>query len=323
MRAAVAHAWGGPGVLRVEDVPDPVAGAGEVSVLLRASSVNFHDILVRETGRGFPLPSILGIDGAGVREDTGEEVVIYPALNWGDDPDFFGADFAIVGDATDGTYAERIVVPESSVFPKPARLSWEEAGALPIAGLTAYRALFTHGRVAPGEIVLVLGAGSGVSMLAVALATAAGARVFVTSSSQEKIDRAVAAGASGGFLYTDINWPDQVVASTGGAHVVIDGAGGSLQESINAARRGGRIVVFGTSGGSEASLNIPSLFFGQKSVIGTTSGSPGEFARMLEMVATHDIKPVIDRVFDLSEIVAAHEYMEARSHVGKIAIRIS
>lgn len=323
MFAAVVHGWGGPEVFRYEEAADPVPGEGEVLVHLRTSSVNYHDVLVRQSGRGFAVPSILGIDGAGVRDDTGEEVVIYPALNWGDDPTFFGPGFEVLGDASDGTYAERIVVPVENVRAKPTSLTWDEAGALPIAGLTAYRALFTRGRMAAGETVLVLGAGSGVSMMAVALAAAAGARVFVTSSSEAKIERAVQLGALGGFLYTEPEWTARVKRETGGAHVVIDGVGSTLPDAISVARTGGRIVAFGTSGGNAATVSIPALFFGQKEILGTTSGSPAEFTRMLRAVDEGGLKPVIDSVYHLSDIRRAHERMESRAHFGKIVLRNS
>jgi zinc-binding alcohol dehydrogenase/oxidoreductase len=186
MRAAVIHEWGGPERLRVETVPDPTPAQGEVIVELRASALNWHDAILRQSGRGFPLPNILGMDGAGVRRDTGEEVVIYPCLHWGENSAGPGGDFAIFGDANDGTYAELVAVPEANLYPKPAHLSWEEAAALPCAALTAYRALFTRAGVQPGETVLVLGAGSGVSTFAVMFAAAVDATVFVRRRAQRR-----------------------------------------------------------------------------------------------------------------------------------------
>jgi zinc-binding alcohol dehydrogenase/oxidoreductase len=323
VRAIVIREWGGPEVLRYESVQDPTPGPGEVLVHLKASSVNYHDVLVRESGRGLALPCVMGIDGAGIRDDTGEAVVIYPALNWGDDPRFPSTTFEILGDATDGTYAESIVVPESSLYAKPAPLSWEEAGALPIAGLTAFRALFSRGALQAGETVLVLGAGSGVSTTAVSLAVQAGARVFVTSSSEDKIARAIELGAEGGVLYTDPAWPNKVRDLTDGVDLVIDGVGRTISDALRCLRRGGRLVVFGATGGAKAELNIPAVYFGQYSVFGTTSGSPDEFRRMLETVERGGWKPVVDSVWDLSDTRGAHELMESRSHFGKIVLRNS
>jgi zinc-binding alcohol dehydrogenase/oxidoreductase len=323
VHAVVVHEWGGPEQLTYQSVADPQAGSGEVLVQLKASSLNYHDILVRQSGRGLPLPSILGIDGAGVRIDTGEEVVLHPSLGWGDDPSFFGDEFAVIGDRQDGTYAEMIVVPDRNVFAKPVSLSWEEAAALPIAGLTAYRAIFTRGGLLPGETVLVLGAGSGVSTMAVSLAASVGARVFVTSSSDEKIARSVELNAEGGFLYTSPTWVEDVVRATGGVDLVVDGVGRSLQDGVSCLRPGGRIVVFGTSAGVEATVDIPSLFFGQKSIIGSTAGNAEEFAQLLASVDEHGWRPVVDSVWGLEETPRAHELMESRKHFGKIVLRNS
>ena len=187
MQAARVHDGG---VLAYESAPDPEPKPGEVVVELRTAALNRRDLLVRKGIYPFPLPIIPGSDGAGVRRDTGEEVVILPALRWGEREDAPGAGFEILGGPTNGTYAELIAVPEENLYPKPAGFSWEEAAAFPLAGLTAYRAVFTRGALAAGETVLVLGAGSGVSTFAVQLAAQAGGRVLVTSSSAEKIERA-------------------------------------------------------------------------------------------------------------------------------------
>ena len=210
MQAAVVRHWGGPEVLQFETVPEPIATDDSVIVELAASAVNWHDVLVRREGRGFPLPRILGLDGAGVRQDTGEEVVILPSLQWGDRPTAPGPDFSLLGDVTQGTYAELIAVPRDNLFPKPRSLSFEDAASLPTAGLTAYRALFRRAGTCAGETVLVQSAASGVSTFAVMLAARAGARVIVTSSSEEKIARAKSIGASAGVLYTHYGWVDEV-----------------------------------------------------------------------------------------------------------------
>jgi zinc-binding alcohol dehydrogenase/oxidoreductase len=321
MRAAVIHEWGGPERLRVETVPDPTPARGEVIVELRASALNWHDVILRQSGRGFSLPNILGMDGAGVRHDTGEEVVIYPCLHWGENPAGPGGDFAIFGDANDGTYAELVAVPEANLYPKPAHLSWEEAAALPCSALTAYRALFTRAGVQPGETVLVLGAGSGVSMFAVMFAAAVDATVFVTSSCTEKIEAVRSIGAHDGFLYTDPDWPQQVREATGGgADVIISGAGSTLADALACLKTGGRIAVFGSSAGRTASFEVPALYFGQASILGTTLGSPENFTDMLQMVGKYDIHPLIDRTYPLADIAAAHSYLESRAHLGKIVL---
>src|SRR6266545_3363592 len=196
MQAILVHEGGR---LAYESFPDPEPGPGEVVVELRAAAVNRRDLLVRNPpgpAYQFPLPVIPGSDGAGVRRDTGEEVVIYPGLGWGLQEDAAGPDWRILGGPDNGTYAELVKVPAENVFRKPARFSWEEAAAFPLAGLTAWRALFAVGRLRGDETVLVLGAGSGVSTIAVSLAAQTGARVLVTSSSAEKIERAKELGAA-------------------------------------------------------------------------------------------------------------------------------
>jgi zinc-binding alcohol dehydrogenase/oxidoreductase len=324
MRAAVVRQWGGPEQLRVETVPDPVPSTGEVIVELHASSLNWHDALLRRRGRGFALPNIMGMDGAGIRRDTGEEVVIYPCLNWGHDQAGPTTDFAIFGDANDGTYAELVAVPETNLYPKPANLSWEEAAALPCAALTAYRALFTRAKVQPGEIVLVLGAGSGVSTFAVMFAAAAGATVLVTSSSSAKIDAVRAIGATGGFLYTELDWSQQVREATcGGVDVIISGAGSTLPDALDCLRIGGRIAIFGSTGGDAATFGLPSLYFGQASILGTTLGSPDDFANMLDLVTRHDLHPLVDKVYPLTRIADAHRDLESHTQIGKIAVSLA
>lgn len=283
--------------------------------------MNRRDVILRQRGCGLELPKILGMDGAGMRCDTGEEVVIYPCLNWGDNRAGPGSHFAIVGDATDGTYAELVAVPESVLYPKPPKLSWEEAAALPCAALTAYRALFTRARVMAGETVLVLGAGGDVSTFAVMFAAAADAEVYVTSSSPSKIRAVQKIGAKGGVLHTDPDWPQQVRELTsGGADVIISGSGSMVTGALDCVKVGGRIAVFGPCGGRMAMINVPALFLGQVSILGSNLGSPDDFGEMLVFVRRNDIRPVIDRVYPLSEISRAHSYFESQVRVGKVVV---
>jgi len=180
------------GALNVESVPDPEPRPDDVVVQLRAAAVNRRDLLVRNPpgpAYRFPLPVIPGSDGAGIRRDTGEEVVIYPGLGWGDREDAAGPDWRILGGPDNGTYAELVKVPRANVFPKPQRLSWDEAAAFPLVGLAAYRALFSVGGLRDDETVLVLGAGGGVSTLAVPLAAQTGARVFDVRGARQGASR--------------------------------------------------------------------------------------------------------------------------------------
>src|SRR3954462_14184238 len=268
------------GALNVESVPDPEPRPDDVVVQLRAAAVNRRDLLVRNPpgpAYRFPLPVIPGSDGAGIRRDTGEEVVIYPGLGWGPREDAAGPDWRILGGPDNGTYAELVKVPAENVFPKPARFSWEEAAAFPLAALTAWRALFAVGRLISSETVLVLGAGSGVSTFAVQLAAQEGARVLVTSSSQEKIDRGKELGAAGGVLYTEDGWPEEC----GQVDLVLDSVGSTWQDSLRTLRKGGRLVVFGGTGGAEVTLDVRAIYLNWKSILSTTMGSGLDFFTMM------------------------------------------
>jgi NADPH:quinone reductase-like Zn-dependent oxidoreductase len=316
MKAVVVTEGGG---LSHEDFPDPVAGPGEVVVELKAAAINRRDLLLRNPpgpAYEFPKPIVPGSDGAGIRRDTGEEIVIYPGLRWGPREDAAGPEWQILGGPSNGTYAELVTVPEENVYRKPPRLSWEEAAAFPLAALTAYRALFAVGRLQADETVLVLGAGSGVSTFAVQLAAQEGARVLVTSSSEAKIERAKELGAAGGVLYTDEGWPEAV----GPVDLVLDSVGSTWRDSARALRPGGRLVVYGGTGGPEVTLDVRAIYLSWKSILSTTMGSPHDFFAMLRMVNDGDWHPVIDSVRPLAEAEAAHDRMKAGEHFGKLVL---
>lgn len=315
------------GELSFEEYPDPEPRTGEVVVELRAAAVNRRDLLVRNPPGPvyqFELPLVPGSDGAGIRRDTGEEVVIYPGLGWGGREDAAGPDWRILGGPEDGTYAELVRVPAENVFPKPARLSWEEAAAFPLAALTAYRALFPIGDLRAGETVLVLGAGSGVSTFAISLAHQEGARVLVTSSEQEKIERARELGAEAGVDYTDGDWAAAVRELTGGAGVdlVVDSVGTTWPASLRTLRRGGRLVVFGGTGGPSVELDVRYVYLNWLSILGTTMGSARDFGALLDMLDRGEWRPVIDSVRPLAEAAAAHERMKAGEHFGKLVLSV-
>ncbi len=306
-----------------ETVPDPEPAPGEAVVELKAAGVNRRDLLVREGTYPFPLPLIPGSDGAGVRRDTGQEVVIHPGLNWGQGEDAPAPGFEIVGGPRDGTYAELIALPEANLYPKPSAFSWEEAAAFPLAAVTAYRALFIRGRLRPGETVLVLGAGSGVSTFAVQLAVQeGGARVLVTSSSDEKIQRAKALGADGGVNYaTTEDWPS-AIDELGPVDLVLDSVGSTWQQSLDAVRAGGRVVVFGGTGGTEVTLAVRPFYFRQQSLLGTQLGSPRDFDGLLRLLHEARWRPVIDSARSLAEAEAAFARLESGEHFGKLVLEI-
>jgi NADPH:quinone reductase-like Zn-dependent oxidoreductase len=323
VRAVVLREFGTAACLRPEDVPDPAETPGEVVVHLRASALNWHDVLVRQGRYGSPLPHIPGADGAGVRADTGGEVVILPSLTWGAGDAAPGPGFEILGDHRPGTYAEAVSVPVENVVPKPRGYSWAEAAALPLVGVTAFRALFTRAGLRSGESLLVLGAGGGVATTAVLLGSAAGATVCVTSSSEAKIDRAREIGAVAGVRYTEPDWAAEARAlAPGGAgfDVVLDPVG-AWQDSLRALKPGGRLVVLGASRADQVPLDVRSFYFGQFSLLGTTMGSPRDFAALLAFLADHDVPPpVLDRTFPLDEAAAAHEHLEGGAGFGKVVL---
>ncbi|PND53448.1 MULTISPECIES: zinc-binding dehydrogenase [Rhodococcus] len=323
MYAVVMQEFGGPDVLKWQSIPDPTTAPGWVTVELKAAALNWHDVLVRQGRYSSPLPHILGADGAGIRTDTGEEVLVLPSLWWGDREAAPGAQWEILGDHQRGTYAELVRVPKDCVAPKPRTLTWEQAAALPLVGLTTYRALFTRGRLRAGESLLVLGAGGGVATMAVMLAAAVGARVTVTSSSTSKIAQAQELGATNGVLYTDPTWPDaarRLSPHGQGFDLVLDSVG-TWEQSIAALRPGGRLVVLGASRSEHATLDVRPFYFGQYELIGTTMGSPHDFTGLLRLLDAETVPPLpISAVFPLAEAAAAHKHLEQGSGFGKIVL---
>lgn len=334
MKGVVLESIGGPEALRYADnLPDPVPGPDEVVVRLRAAALNRRDLYAR-LGQypGVRLPAIPGSDGSGevaavggeVNPDwLGREVVINPALNWGPHTGFYGPDFSILGVPQNGTFAQFVAVKAAQVFPKPPHLDWEEAAAYPLAGLTAYRALATRGQVRSGEKVLVPGIGGGVATVLLQFARSMGARVYVASSRQEKVDRAVALGAEGGVVYEGEHWVDHLQAMMGLADCTVDTLGGELfSQWIRLSAPGGRIVVIGATRGPVPNLVMPRLFFKQLDIRGTTMGSPDDFAAMIQWIGQHRLHPVIDRVLPLKAVVEAQGLMESGEQFGKIVLQI-
>ncbi len=323
MQAVVMHEFGTAAVLRPGEFPDPAARPGWVTVALRASALNWHDVLVRQGRYRSPLPHIIGADGAGVRTDTGEHVVVLPSLNWGDRDDAPGSQWEILGDRTPGTYAELVSVPADCLAAKPARLSWAEAAALPLVGVTTYRALFVRGRLRSGESMLVVGAGGGIATMAISLAVAAGAAITVTSSSSDTIERAVSAGARGGVLHSETEWPEHARAMSpnhAGFDLVLDPVG-RWTESVRTLRPGGRLVVLGANAAETAPMDIRSFYFGQFDLLGTTMGSSRDFAGLLNMIDRCSVRPpVIDREFPLDRAAEAHQHLERGRTFGKCVL---
>lgn len=319
--------------LEVAEVPDPVPGPAEALVALHAAALNHRDVWIK-AGQyaGLKYPCIPGSDGAGevvsVTNDAdrawlGREVIINPSFGWGEDESAQGRGFSILGLPRDGTLAEQIAVPVSQLTRKPAHLAWSEAAALPLAGLTAWRALMARARLQPGERVLITGIGGGVAQAALQFAVALGAEVWVTSSGNDKLAHARRLGARGGANYTEENWAAQLQEAAGGFHVIVDSAGGSgFDQVLDLGRPGGRVVFFGATRGDPPVLPMRKIFWRQLSLLGTTMGSAADWRAMCDFVAAHQLKPVVSEVLPLARAAEAFALMERGAQSGKIVLQL-
>jgi zinc-binding alcohol dehydrogenase/oxidoreductase len=321
------------GKFGLSDVPDPAPAAGEAVVELRAAALNHRDVWIK-LGQyaGLKYPCIPGSDGAGVVASVaeggdpswiGREVIINPGLGWGPSEAAQAADFSILGLPRDGTIAERVAVPLSQLSPKPAHMSWEESAALPLAGLTGWRALISRAGLSRGERVLVTGIGGGVALFALQVAVASGNEAWVTSSSDDKIARAVAMGARGGFRYDREGWATDAARAHGPFDVVIDSAGGpGFGSLVDLAAPGGRIAFYGATRGNVPEVALRKIFWRQVSLLGTTMGSPADWSAMTAFVGRHGLRPVVSHVFPLYRATEAFDLMERGGQFGKIVIGI-
>lgn len=328
-KALVLKGVGFPPKLEEIDLPTP--NPGEVVVRLNAAALNHRDIWIQH-GKypGISTPIVLGSDGVGVVAAgsatwAGREVVVCPSIAWGEKEAFQGPQYEILGLPRNGTFAEHVSLPESCLVPKPPHLNRHQAAALPLAGLTAWRALVTRAALQPGERVLISGVGGGVALFGLQFAVALGCEVFVTSSSPEKIDRACELGAKGGVLYTEANWADQLARLTpAGFDVILDGAGGEgFKVLVRALGMGGRIVFYGGTRGKWPEILPQHLFYKQASILGSTMGSTKEFEAMVGFVAEKKLVPVVDRVFPLANGAEAFAYLAGGAQFGKVVLDIA
>jgi NADPH:quinone reductase-like Zn-dependent oxidoreductase len=319
VKAVRIHADGGPDVLVLEEAPEPSPGAGEVLIRLHASALNHLDLWIRKGLPSVPKPRILGADGAGVRVDTGERVVINPGIEAAD------GTIHVIGEHGDGTNAELIAVPEANVYPIPGDLSFEEAAAFPLVFETAYRMLVTRANLREGEWVLLWGIGSGVSTAGLAIAKALGARTIVTSSSDDKLARATELGADAVANHEtdDVKAVVREITGGRGADVVIDHVGqATWRTSLDVAAREGRIAVCGATTGPNPPAALHRVWWKQLTILGSTMGTNADFEAAYDLVATGRARPVVDEVLPLADIRAAHERLEAGEQLGKIVLVI-
>ena len=306
----------------------------QVLVRLHNAALNHRDVW---TWREQLVPPsgavILGSDGSGVIEDVGEdadplligmEVIMNPSLEWGTNPFVQGNSFKILGYPDNGTFSDYMVISKKYVFEKPEHLDFSDSAAIPLSGLTAYRALFSKARLRAKEKVLITGVGGGAALWALQFAVAYQGRVYVTSGSEEKLEKAKALGSIGGFNYRDNEWSTKALKESGGFDIIIDSAGGNeFPKLLDLALPGGRIVNFGRTAGNISELSARTLYWKQLSILGTTMGTRDEFLSMLDFIESRKMKPVIDKVFPLEEISQALNRMEQGDQFGKIILKIS
>jgi len=342
MKAAVFHEFGGPDRVRVEDVPTPSPGPGEVLVGIRACGLNHLDLWVLGglPALKTPLPFWTGCDiagevaavGPGVTGVTpGTRVAVNPSLSCGacewcvKGEDSMCVQYRILGEHVVGGLAEYVVAPAASLLPLPSHVSFEDAAAFILVSMTAWRMLVTQAALRPGEDLLILGVGGGVSSVAVQIGKLCGARVFVTSSSDEKLSRARALGADDGVNYAKADWGKAVREWTGrrGVDVVLDNVGAATWAgSIRALASGGRLVTCGATTGPIVETDIRIVFWKHLRIIGSTMANRAEFRQVMGQLFAGRLKPVVDRTYSLAETPAALTLLQKGEQFGKIVVRI-
>ena len=289
-----------------------------IDVDVLASALNHRDIWIcKGKYPGIKFPAVLGSDACVLYQ--GKEFLLLPGLNWGTDHRVQSKEYKIFGGTIQGSFSQKMFVPENSLFEKPAHLDYTSAAALPLAGLTAYRALFVKGALCADQNVLINGIGGGVAMLAFQFALAIGANVYVTSSSYEKCQNAISLGALGSANYREQDWAKALLNISGYFDLVVDSAGGDgFSELVKLTAPGGKIVIYGGGQGKINHLSPQKLFWKQISVHGTTMGSPEDFLNMLSFVNKHGIVPKIDQIYALQDFEQAFQKMENGEQLGKL-----
>lgn len=333
MKALTLTTADGPESVALQEHPTPAPGPGQVRVAVRAAALNHRELwIARGQYPGMNLPCTLGADGAGVidavgdgvdAKRVGEEVLLYPGVNWGDDPALPAANFALLGMPGAGTVAEYICVDARDALAKPAHLSFAEAAATPLAGVTAWRGLRTKGEIKAGEKLLITGVGGGVGAFACVLAVALGAETYVTSGNDTSLKRAAEAGAKAGFNYKDGEWRKALASATKGIDVVFDGApAASFANYVRALKTGARVVLYGSTGGPNFTVSAPDIFLRNLRLIGTNVGTRDELAALTAFMTQHKLKPPIDRTFTLDQAKDALAYLDSAHGYGKVVITV-
>ncbi|MTD31447.1 zinc-binding dehydrogenase [Planomicrobium sp. YIM 101495] len=323
MKAFVIEA----GELVVKDMSQPKPGKGEAIVALKTAGLNRRDLNLKRRHGNQPEPLIIGSDGAGVVEAVGDgvtnvavgdEVIINPSLRWFEKSAAPPAEFDILGLPDNGTFAEKIAISAEQLEQKPAHLTWEEAGGLALAALTGYRAMFTQGSLQKGQTVFIPGAGSGVATYLIQFAKNIGARVIVSSRSEEKRKHALETGADRAIA-NDADWKQELADER--IDLVIDSVGrATFNRSLNVLKKGGRIVIFGATTEDNVDFDLRSFFYGQYQLLGTTMGSREELREMIKHVNKYGMHPVVDRTFPLEQAQEAFDHLAEGAQFGKVIL---
>ena len=338
MKAVRIHEFGGPEVLRFEDVPDPKPRKDQVLVRVKACAMNHLDIWVRKGLPGVNLPHILGSDVAGEVVETGEyitgfqpgqRVLLVPMSFCNRCPYCTSGrqnqcpEFTVMGNRVDGGNCELIAVPAVNVIPIPESLNFNQAASVPLVFLTAWHMLVGRAGIRLGQTVLVLGAGSGVGIAAIQIAKLFHARVITTAGDEKKLERARALGADHGINHYQQKISDEVrkITNKEGVDIVVEHVGAATwEESVKSLKPGGTLVTCGATAGPNVGLELRFVYSRQLSLLGSYMGSMGELYEVLAHVFAGRLKPIVDRTFPLKDIRAAHEYMENSQMFGKIVL---
>lgn len=340
MKAALFSEFGGPEVIRIDSLDVPQPGPGEVRIEVRAAAMNHLDLWVR---RGLPIkiimPHIGGSDIAGVVDsvgpgvsgvDPGTRVVVDPSLDYGwydgvsSGPSLRDPEFRIIGEHTQGGFADYCVVPAANLLEIPESVSFRKAAAASLVGVTAWRALMVRGGLRAGESVLITGASGGVSTMAIQMAKRAGARVYAVTKGAENVQRAMDLGAEVAYDRDAVDWGREIFKDTAkaGVDLVLDSVGEAVwSDCLRALGVGGRLVTFGATTGAAGATEIRLVFWKQISVLGSTMGSPRDYRKAMGLVFSGEVEPVIHSVLPLAEARRAHELLEAGEVFGKVVLK--